>query len=427
MPIVLVHGVGVREPNFWPDVDQFLKKYISPVISKSPSEVRILRAYWGDYGGKLAWEGSSRPRTPLFGMGAGEQANGPGAALVAEQREVVQGLPGRDAAAPARTSLLSAGTRATGSPGAGSARLKDFTPRQLSDLLGAIFQELGLPNAERLALTLAADDVVNDEATSVQLRQCADLNAEVRLLQDLVKARRAAAPQPAGLQAMGDNWLSRFGERVREAVDRGADAPGFVLSRVIGEARGPLNSMATDFVRDVFQYLSSRGTPDSPGDIPQCVIDRLLEAVAIQKTRPGEPIVVITHSMGGQIVYDLLTSFLPKLQDSGIRIDFWCATASQVGLFEELKLFLSKDDQYSKSTGKMVPRLPQTLLGCWWNVWDYNDFLSFTGKEIFEGVDDSSYNSGMSLITAHGGYLTRAGFFRELAGRLESAAEAGWK
>jgi hypothetical protein len=129
--------------------------------------------------------------------------------------------------------------------------------------------------------------------------------------------------------------------------------------------------------------------------------------------------------MGGQIVYDTVTSFLPSAPElADIRIDFWCAAASQVGFFEEAKLFLARQDQYRQ--GNPVP-FPKKHLGVWWNVWDYNDVISFTVKDIIRGVDDEPNSSGMSLISAHGGYLQRPSFFRRFANKVQAAAEQGWR
>ena len=74
------------------------------------------------------------------------------------------------------------------------------------------------------------------------------------------------------------------------------------------------------------------------------VLDALATARENQQARGGEPLVVLSHSMGGQIVYDLVTHFLPRLDRyAGVRIDYWAAAASQIGLFEEMKLFLASD------------------------------------------------------------------------------------
>jgi hypothetical protein len=126
--------------------------------------------------------------------------------------------------------------------------------------------------------------------------------------------------------------------------------------------------------------------------------------------------VVLSHSMGGQIIYDALTHFLPGTPSlREVRIDFWCATASQVGFFEEAKLFLASQPEHK--TGHPVP-FPHAHLGVWWNVWDQNDFLSFTAKDIIDKIIDESFDGGLSLLTAHGGYLERPSFYRAFAHKL---------
>jgi hypothetical protein len=128
--------------------------------------------------------------------------------------------------------------------------------------------------------------------------------------------------------------------------------------------------------------------------------------------------------MGGQIVYDSVTDFLPNGPDKNLRVDYWCATASQVGLFEELKLFRASSSSYL--AGTPVPFPDRRYLGGWWNVWDHNDFLSFTVKGIVSGVDDESFDSGKGLTSAHSGYLVRPSFYRRLADKLARARNGGW-
>ncbi len=133
---------------------------------------------------------------------------------------------------------------------------------------------------------------------------------------------------------------------------------------------------------------------------------------------------MLTHSMGGQIVYDLVTHFLPGAQ--GPRIDFWAATASQVGLFEEEKLFLASQPQYSAAHNNKTPFPDRRYLGAWWNVWDNNDIISYTAAPIFEGVDDECFNSGISFVQAHSEYLARPSFYRKFADKLKHAMEKNW-
>jgi hypothetical protein len=133
-----------------------------------------------------------------------------------------------------------------------------------------------------------------------------------------------------------------------------------------------------------------------------------LEGLA--SSRRGEIGGLRSSSVGRQCLRNLLgfadvvTSFLPAV-GSNIKVDFWCATASQVGYFEELNMFLASSGAYSKATGHRAP-LATANLGHWWNAWDRNDIISFTTNGIFAGgIDDEEYWSGTSLAAAHGGYL----------------------
>jgi hypothetical protein len=201
-----------------------------------------------------------------------------------------------------------------------------------------------------------------------------------------------------------------------------------LLGRLATEVRRPLNDLVTLFLGDVFVYLTRRGGPAAggtvPGSIPQTLLTALKDA---HEAAPHEPLVVLTHSMGGQIVYDAITHFLPNLSGySDIRIDFWCATASQVGLFEEMKVFLASSPDHGRPPKPKVPFPDRRRLGAWWNVWDHNDFISFTAGAIFDGVDDEPYATGYSLIEAHNGYLTRPSFYRRFANKLKEAKDKNW-
>lgn len=185
--------------------------------------------------------------------------------------------------------------------------------------------------------------------------------------------------------------------------------------------RRPLEVILPTFLGDVMTYLSTRGTAEAPGPIPLRVLETLDVAQFAADSR-GEPLVVLTHSMGGQILYDLLTHFIPRMPEHrGIRVDFWCATASQVGLFEELKLFLESDPALGADSGGLAPRPPAEHLGGWWNVWDHADLLSFRAAGIFEGVDDGPFFAAGSLATDHNRYLDSVPLHRELARRLRES------
>jgi hypothetical protein len=207
-----------------------------------------------------------------------------------------------------------------------------------------------------------------------------------------------------------------------ENVKRNLHATGHVFARAAVEIKSPMNRFVTMFIGDVLTYLTERGNYKSPGWIPSCFLASLAEARDNQKERGGEPIIVMSHSMGGQIVYDAVTHFMPRMEEfADTKIDFWVATASQVGLFEELKLFLESSDEYTMETGIPAPFPSNKHLGYWWNVWDHNDFISYSVRGIVDGADDESYNTGMFVVGAHNGYLEMPSFFKKFAKKLQQS------
>lgn len=416
MPIVHIHGVATRNATPSDTIAKLMRRYLSDVVSPG-GELHVEYAFWGDVAAKFAWGGASRPRTPLRGMGGVAELDAAGrTALAVEMADMLGGLPETATPAIADGGLVAAGPRSGPSADPGF-RLRDLTPEQLSDLLASTVLSTG-DGGRQAELLIAADEVARDPATPARLGAAPDLDSEWAIVAKDIE-ERLPREDLAGMG--GDGFLSRLGDRVKEAAGRGVGVPGYVASRVVAEFREPINDMASLFVGDVFAYLHDRGDAGAVGEIPMrllCALRRARDAAP-----PEEPLVVVSHSMGGQIVYDAVTHFLPKLADFGdLRVDYWCATASQVGLFEELKLFLESSKEYA--TGSKVP-FPGRL-GGWWNVWDHNDFISYTGKDIFDGIDDEPFDTGMTLIGAHSGYLVRPSFYRRLAGKLRDAAEAGW-
>ncbi len=209
----------------------------------------------------------------------------------------------------------------------------------------------------------------------------------------------------------------RGGERLRDAGIRR-------MRTTVTAIRRPLEVILPTFLGDVMTYLSTRGTADDPGPIPLRVLETLDVAQFAADSR-GEPLVVLTHSMGGQILYDLLTHFIPRMPEHrDIRVDFWCATASQVGLFEELKLFLESDPAIGSATDTLAPRPPAEHLGGWWNVWDHADLLSFRAAGIFDGLDDGPFFAAGTLATDHNRYLDSVPLYRALAGRIRESLDS---
>jgi hypothetical protein len=178
------------------------------------------------------------------------------------------------------------------------------------------------------------------------------------------------------------------------------------------------------FLGDALHYFVQRGSAERPGPIPLRVIEALARARVLQHGRPGEPLVVFSHSLGGAIVYDVVTHFLPSMpQHSDIHIDLWASLSSQIGLFEEMQLFLASDPRYGP--GVAAPFPDRRILARWWNVWDPHDFLSFTVRGIIDGVEDEHFDSGLAITAAHLACLRISSFYAVLGRKVASLRSLG--
>ena len=428
MPIVYVHGVNVRrkDEGYEAGLDRlkaYLRRYVAPEISDDPENVPFLPAYWGDDGVSFAWDGRSRPTTQFLGMGAGDTAPlADRVGQVAAVPSAYSDLTAMATVAPTAPSGLVAAGAATDD----GAPLTALSDDELSDVLATAALLATGDEAERTVLTIAADEVAHDAGARATIATSRGRTAQVATAASLVEERATA------LRAQGEYAAQGFGdavgkvrERLGELVDRASSGPAWVMSHALLEARPKLNAFVTRFIGDVLVYLEARGTVGAPGRIPTVLLDTLVAARAAQQQRGGEPIIVLSHSMGGQVVYDAVTAFLTAPAYAGIRIDFWTAAASQVGLFEEMKTFLASDPRYGTAGGK-VPYPDRERLGGWWNVYDRTDVLSFTASAIVDGVDDEEYSSGVPLIGAHSGYFMRPSFFRRFAAKVAAERDAGW-
>jgi hypothetical protein len=434
LPIVFVHGVAQRDEHAFEGLKVFLSTYVAPAVRPDdPTAVQVYGAFWGPLGAEFAWGGLSRPRSAITGQGARDDVT-----LAPTVVGLTGGVaPQADAAArrPAQQSGLAGGAQE--SPG----NTLSGSPDARSDLIfNALIAETPSSGGSASAVfgdldaDLARKIVALDEAA-----RAAGADDVETILADAAQRLGGGAAAQGGVPKI----FGPLQDRVEESLSRASDSGFFVASRVLEELRRPLNDLVTVFTGDVFVYLSQRIAsnnavvlkPDAnavarrtarAGAIPESVLRVLKRAVA-ERTDPDEPLVVLSHSMGGQIVYDIVTYFLPMLAEQqpeeygGLRIDFWAAAASQVALFEEMKLFLASSPEYSAAKCRNVPYPDRRYLGPWWNVWDRNDYISYTAADIFDGVMDYEYVSGRSILGAHGGYLMRPSFFRLFAKHVDTA------
>jgi len=264
-------------------------------------------------------------------------------------------------------------------------------------------------------LARAALDVANDPAVQAGVKAARSDDEAMSLLKEKIEARfgelaesKYAVPGDAGrkLEQLGPNWLDDLKTRVGEFFDRAIDAPLRAAAVPALEVfRGGLHGKISVFFGDVFVYLSDRGDRERPGPIVTRVEDAIRTA---PRYHDDEPLIIITHSMGGNILYDLLTYFAPDL-----KVDVWVSVASQVGQFEELKIF-KKSNIDTTAPAKVASLKP--ALGHWFNIYDPVDVLAFKAAPVFADVDeDIEYLTGADVFKAHGEYFGRASFYQSLS------------
>lgn len=183
-----------------------------------------------------------------------------------------------------------------------------------------------------------------------------------------------------------------------------------VLDTVAPAAKRQVLLRFARFFGDVFCYINEAKRAPSDQKIRSTVEAAIRDADKRRTPQDGK-LVVVGHSMGGNIAYDLLTS---SLKD--VSCDLFLTVGSQVGLFEELKLFASSDSSVPKPAIPKV-RLPSNMKA-WLNVYDPSDPFGYATKGIFEGTWDFEFDTKADPLSAHSAYFYRPGFHRRLAERL---------
>ncbi|RYP87301.1 hypothetical protein EKO23_06810 [Nocardioides guangzhouensis] len=345
----------------------------------------ILHPYWGGEGAKPAWGGASLPDGSYESFGAGDQV----AALV---EEVAPGLEGPNPLLTlARRDLIIAVDL-----------LWVLVPPDRSN---AEVAELGAKAgtyAEAKGRPGWLDEVTNDQQFLTRLAVEVD-------------AWQPQATSPVAATEWESFGVADVWDRVREGASRLVSTPSRVVgSAAVAAGRAKAQSAVALFLGDVLIYLDRRDdNAGRPGPITQVVIDAVDQA--LDAVTPADPhLVLMGHSMGGNILYDILTHYRPNLS-----VDALVTVGSQVPFFEELKLFQSSDASIPSPT--IVKQALRSGIRHWLNIFDRQDILSFSGRAIFDRIEDLDYSTGASVLGAHTTYLERPSFHRRLNERLHAA------
>jgi len=401
MPIIAIHGTNVRNPNWARDegVLDRLTQYVAPAIQRGPT-CTIIPVYWGGDGVVFYWNHESLPGTvPVAKAAAPAPVGDPSDPVL-----LVLSLP--------YESSVRVPHAATDTP-VGDITKSALGARCQTALAARTLErpadEAYAPTADALSETV---DNLYDEQEPKQTFTYHSVEA--------------ASAQILSAKGIATGWLQGIADVIIHAVEEAEHGDALQMAKTLLRYRQALNDPVTTLFGDVFVYLSKRGTPQAPGPI---LLDFLtaLKAAAEEKAKTGEPIVVLSHSQGGQIVYESLASIVGTQPDyAGIKVDLWCAAGCQVSLFEEMKLFWSSKVEYSAANDNKAPSPPESVLATWVTCWDPTDVLSFTAAPIFDRVVDVSFESGWAPPLSHRGYLDLPEFYQRLHNVILNPTVAGW-
>lgn len=416
MPVVFVHGVNVRESAAYEanvaERNLRIQELLLRPLLPNPAAVRFFTPYWGRFAASLAWDGASLPNGAAPALGSRS-------IFYAEQPLVEQLLSGSDISLPDdpnRTVLTVAQASFADAVDllfalAGNQISVESNPADLTSLLrlsAAVYDYVDQnPRPAWLAM------MQNDQEFITRLRT----EVEQRLPPTPAASPQIGLSETPVPQALGfpDSW-----ESVQEGLNRFGNLAGNLSSRaLLAFTRKPLNDAVSHFIGDVFVYLDERGDQSAPGPIVREIAEKLDQATAAIDPQHDPYLIVIAHSMGGNITYDLLTYF----RSNSRPVDLLITVGSQVALFEELKLYKASQRNIPSDPHQQRVAKPASVKH-WLNVYDPNDILSYTVGGVFADASDFVYSTGKSVIAAHTAYFLRGSFYHRLAVRVKEILQS---
>lgn len=389
MPLVFVHGVSNRDGGAYRESEAgrngFLREIVAPALNLSADALNIHNPYWGQFGARFSRNMSVLPKP-------GDTYETFGALLSeAPEAEMHARLVGLIAESPILTGEVVADAKSN---------FSETVDVLYAAALAGVTSEEQSRELARSYLRCAAYADATPAPTWVQN------TTPGNFVDQLEYAANTRQAEVFGAGGMVDTLKEALSRLINAAPDAASSLGGRLL-------RTKLNAAVTRFTGDAFTYFTHRGTQESPGPIVATVLDALHAAAAEKRSQADNKLIVIAHSFGGEIMYDILTYFAPELE-----VDVLVTVGSQVGLFEEMKLY--------KVSSKDLPSAPQEKVDLpagvtrWLNVFDTNDVLSYRLEPVITGVTDFFYDTGYSVGGAHGGYFLRPSFYKRLAERLSA-------
>lgn len=404
MPLVFVHGVNVRaDAGYYEEEkvrDGLFQKFALDAIAADPTQVLIENPYWGKHAAKFSWNHASLPQGQYQAFGSGADVF---EEIVAEIAPNTEAAPNRFLIAIAQESLV----KAVDVVWTASAHTKPDAGQSIAEALSALAWK-AMNYAEANPTPAWLQTVSNDDQFIDKLLY------EVQSWTPTVKEISKKTEVVIESFGINDIW-----NHVKTAATNLGNAIANLPGKAAGLASAPLVNLTRPkahhrfslFLGDIFVYLNDRGSKGAEGEIVKTVADAFQRAFDAKKPGTDDQLVIVAHSMGGNITYDILTYFRHE-----IECDLLVTVGSQVGLFEELKLFHASDKTIPSSSQKLVAR-PDNIKR-WINVFDPIDVLGYSIERIFADTSDYEFKTDTSPLSAHGMYFHRPSFHKRLRERI---------
>ncbi len=397
MPLVFVHGVNVRKNRDYDAVvehrDAMFRQFLLSRLPEKWKPLSILNPLWGEHAARFYWNHKSLPQGNEETLGSDGVSDLETIAMFYDA-EPIQELAEHPILTTARSSGLVA---AIDLMWAQASRIKQSETAQEYALLANQALDFAASNPDRSWVDAARDDRQFVRQLRTQLKTWS-----------AQRQKTGVATSSAQTEVLGSSPLWSIFE---EAADRTVSTIAANASRLfLSLARRPLHKEISTFLGDVFVYLRQRDLPSDQSPILTEVLAAIDSAHMTCQER-NEPLVIIAHSMGGNIVHDILTHWR-----TNIPVDLLVTVGTQIAVFEELKLFVQSDPQIP-ANGVAKAAAPPNVKK-WLNIFDPNDILSFPAERIFTKVSDYAYTTGKGLFKAHVTYFNRPSLQRCLADRI---------
>ena len=405
MPVLFIHGVNTRkESKDYASTLEVIKQLMQAhftgltINGKTLNTVAPIFPYWGDLGTSFAWDMASLP--------SADELESLGAAGTEEHIRLliaaVKDGTGQD--------ILNEDEPLT-------ALAQSSFPQAVEVVCDLLMNESGAGStpAQNATAIIKLQEYVDAHARPDWIDQ---VNTDAQFLDQLLYHAQQEGNE--GHEALGGifdgvaNAIRRGAQRLKSAVTGAAGAVAdragdFASTKLLASNRRSLNATLGRFFGDVFVYLDTRGDKNDPGEIPQRILDAIDQAVADGPA--DEPLVIMGHSLGGVITFDLLSHYRPDLE-----VDLFISVGSQISHFEEIKRFHVSDTTVPNAVELRASK-PNNIRR-WINVFDMVDIFSYACEDVFDDVEDFHYDTKTYVIKSHSAYYQQKRYYERLRQRI---------